>query len=332
MSAEALTSNSADNEVQLVATAAHSSGEVIQLPDGRAAIVAGLDSVAIGETFTAYVKGQYTVLKTASVVILDGGKLFWDRSAGKANFKQDVASGDFYLGVAVGDGASADTTIVVDLNVAQRNLIEWGKGIWDTVVVLTAGTVLPNPGTGLTGTDPGGLNTRFTFSATAEAQKVDAMSRQSVPVVSGSFLPFIAQGRVAIFNIGDNAALDINIGVASGTHATDADAIAESVFFHLDGTALDIKAESDDGTTEVAATDTTVDAVDDTYFEFWIDARVESSVKLYLDGVRVLSGSTFVLTAGAGPLKALFHMEKTSDDTLADVRIENFDVRLADVT
>lgn len=327
---EATLSSGATNEVSFVATSALTPGEVIQVPDGRAGIVAGQKSIAVGDLAVAYVEGQYNVAKTASVVILDGGKLFWDRSASKANYKQDVASGDFYLGVAIGDAASSDTVVVVDLNARQQNLIEWGKGIWDTVVVKTSGTVIPDLGAGLSGRDPGGIGERFTMSATAEASKVDAMSRQSVPVVSGAFLPFILQGRVAIYNVGDDAALDINFGVASGTHATDADAIAESVFFHVDGNSLVINAESDDGTTENAAATTGVTATDDTYHEYWIDGRDETNVKLYIDGVRVLSGTTFVLTAGSGPIKALIHIEKTSNDTVVDLRVENFDVRLTD--
>jgi hypothetical protein len=55
-----------------------------------------------------------------------------------------------------------------------------------------------------------------------------------------------------------NAASDTNIGLANATHATDADSIAEHLFIHLDG-GSSTSTPSPDGTTTVAATDTTVD-------------------------------------------------------------------------
>ena len=60
----------------------------------------------------------------------------------------------------------------------------------------------------------------------------------------------IFEARVAIFDIGDDAELDINFGLASASHATDMDLVAVSALFHLNGNVLDILAESDDGTTE----------------------------------------------------------------------------------
>jgi len=327
MSAEATLVDGAIGEIQLTATAAHAAGEVIQIPDGRAAIVGALSAVAIGDKFLAYTQGRFSVAKTASVVILDGAKVYWDRSASKASYKADVAQGDFYLGTAVGDAASADTEMTVDINAEQQNLIEFGKGGWDTVAVKTAGTVIPNPAAGLCGQEPGGITTRFSFSATSEAQKVDALSRQSIPVT----LPFIVEGRCAVYDIADAAAVDINIGIANGTHATDADSITESLFLHFDGNALDILAESDDGTTEVAATDTTVNAVDDTFFDFAIDMRDNTDPQVYINGVLVLSATVFAVNAATGPWKLLFHMEKTANDTTAEFRIEKFSARVVDV-
>jgi hypothetical protein len=313
--------------IVLVDALARSGGEIVQLASGRAAYRAGLKASDAGESSGYVDVGQILVPKTASVVILDGGKVFWDISAGSATYKLDPGTGDFLLGLAIGDAAGSDDVVLVDLNKQQVNLIEWGRGIWDSVAVKTAGTVIPNISAGLSGTDPGGSGCRFTFSATNEAQKVDALSRQSIPMAT----PFILSGRVAIYDIGDDAALDINVGVANATHATDADSITESAFLHLDGTSLNINAESDDGTTEVAATDTTVDAVDDTYFCFDIDARDLEDVKFYINGAQVLPDTTFKLDAATGPLKALLHVEKTANDTLADVRVDYLNVRTFDV-
>lgn len=298
--------------------AARVAGEVVQLPDGKAGVRAGLAASAAGDTNGYEVAGRFRFAKAATWVALPGIPIYWDRSANVAMYKQDVNSGDFFLGTCARDAASTDTEVVVDLNVTVPKLIEWGKGIWDSVAVKTAGTVIPNIAAGLSGQDPGGTGTRFTFSATSEAQKVDALSKQSIPVT----VPFIARGRIAIFDIGDNAALDISVGLANATHATDADSITESCFLHLDGNALDIYAESDDGTTEVAATDTTINAVDDTYFEFWIDGRDLADIQIYINGSLVLASTVFKLDAATGPLKMLLHLEKTTDNTLADVRVE----------
>ena len=136
--------------------------------------------------------------------------------------------------------------------------------------------------------------------------------------------------QVAVYDKGDDAALDINWGLANETHATDFDSVGEFVGFHVDGNATTLSAESDDGTTEVAATDTTLEAADDTFNEYWIDARNPADVKLYVDGVRVLSDSTFVLTDATGPVFPIVHLEKTSNDTPADVRVKSIRLRTGD--
>jgi predicted RecA/RadA family phage recombinase len=314
-------------EEQVTATAAHSAGEVIQLPDGRAGIVGGQQATASGDKMSVFTSGTWKLAKTASMVILDGGRVFWDRSASTTLYKAEPNTGDFYLGTAVGDAASADTTMLVALNAKQQNVIELGKGGWANVGVKTSGTVVPNAAVGLTGTQPGGTTTMLSFSATSEAQKTDIMSVQSIPVT----MPFIVEGRIAIYDIGDNAALDINVGIANDTHATDADSITESLFLHFDGNSLNINAESDDGTTEVAATDTTIDAVDNTYFDFAIDGRDLTDIQVYINGALVLGSTVFKLNAATGPLKLLAHIEKTANDTLADVRVEHFAARIVDV-
>jgi predicted RecA/RadA family phage recombinase len=307
--------------VDVVAAATLNSGEVLQLPDGRAAVKQGIKDAVSGDYTTLATEGRFVLQKTDAINILDGGRVFWDRSAGKANYK--MASGDFFVGVAVADAAAADTTVVVDLNVRPRyeiNLPPYnyeGLDTWVTEDTNGLGVVQDT------------VDNIFTlaFDAVAEAAQAALISGHSIPVADGP----IFEAEIAIFDEGDAANLDINFGLANASDADDADDITEAVFFHLDGSALSILAESDDGTTEVAATDTTKDAVDDTYAEYWIDARDLADVKLYIDGVRVLSGSTFKLDAATGPMKALVHLEKTSNDTLADVRVRALRVRSTDL-
>ncbi len=315
---EALLTKDADTIDVITPAAGYASGEVIQLSDGRAAVVMGLTPRTSGEPATLKTRGQFTLAKTASVMILEGDQLYWDRSANTVTPLKAAAGADFAIGVAVKDAASADTTVLCDLNVKPVYTIDIMRDPTESVIVLTAGTpaVTMRPG-----------QAEITFSATAEAQKADILSVHSVPVT----IPFIVEGRIAIYDIGDDAALDINIGIANGTHATDADSITESCFLHLDGKALDIFAESDDGTTEVAATDTLVDAVDNTYFDFRMDCRDLTDIQIYINGVNVLPASVFKLDKATGPLKLLAHLEKTSNDTTADVRISHLAIRAMDL-
>lgn len=307
----------AGHAMEYTAVAALNAGDFVQLPGGRVGQV--VLAVAAGEVASVETCGIVTATKATSMALLPGIRAYWDVANSRVTYDRSI-TGAFYIGVVTEDAAESDTTCKVRLNELPKRRISWGEGPWDCVAVRTAGQVVPNQALGLSGTDPGGVNTRFTFSATAEAQKVDALSRRVFRLADKAIMGW----RGAIYDIGDNAALDINIGVANGTHATDADSITESAFIHLDGTALDIKAESDDGTTEVSATDTTIDAVDDTSFEIWWDLRDTSNCKLYINGARVLSGTTFKLNAATGPMKVLApHMEKTSDDTTADVRTED---------
>lgn len=300
----------------ITAPEALSAGEIMQLCDGRAGVTAGLNAVASGDPATVLVAGQFTVAKIATKAVLAGGKLWWDRSASTATPIRTADS--FYLGVAVDDASTTATTVVVDLNVMPTNLIELGKGQW---------TNAATNGLGVAAAAYGGTELKLAFDAVAEAAMAAVYAADTVPLADGP----ICEMQVAIYDIGDDAALDINFGLANGTHATDFDSVTESVVFHLDGSALDIKAESDDGTTEVAATDTTKNAVDDTYFEVWIDARDLSDVKLYVDGVQVLSSTSFVLSDATGPVVPIVHVEKTSNDTTADVRVKAIEVRSTDL-
>lgn len=317
--AEILPYGLAGERVIVAPSAGYTGGEMLQLPDGRACYVDGLNSFDSGDPVNLKTEGLVEVAKTSGVVVLDGAPMYWDRSAGTATPLQAFdGTGDFFIGCAVKDAASTATSCWVDLNIQPRPLVDLWTSAWETIVVLTSGTpdLKMRGGTAV-----------LAFSATAEAQKVDLLSKDSFPT-SGWILDML----VAIYDIGDNAAADFNFGVANATHATDADAITESVFFHLDGTALDIKAESDDGTVEVAATDTTVNAVDDTYFLATIDARDNTDIQLYLNAVNVLPASVFKLNSATGPMKVLAHIEKTSNDTAGDLRVAKAQLRMMDHT
>lgn len=314
------------DENRVTAAAAIASGECWQLADGRAAVYQGQNAASSGDRVTFKTDGQHTFTKAASIVLVDGQPVYWEHSANAVTFAP-ASDRDFFVGCVVGDAASADTTVAVNLNVRPQYKIELGRNQESdeflTVVVKTVvgSTTVEVPDVKWR---PGSAS--MIFGATAEAQKVDLLSQQGFAVGSN----WIVEGCINVIDDGDAAAIDFNIGVANGTHATDADAITESCFLHLDGNALDLFAESDDGTTEVAATDTTVNIVLGTPVHFVIDGRNPADIQIYVNGVLQLGSTVFKLDLATGPLKLLAHMEKTSDDTTADYRVNYLRVRTAE--
>ena len=314
---------SADADVvKWTAEAAFEAGEVVQLPDGRAGVITGLEAIASGDEVAAKVSGIVTVTKTASICFLAGGRVFWDRSADAAHFRP--LSGDFYLGTVAKDAASAATTMTVDLNAKQVNLIDFdgspGETLWTHSAALGQGVTAATPA----------ARCKLAFDAVAEVARAALYPTETAKHVPIGDSP-ILEMKIACYNVGDDAALDVNFGLANGSHDTDFDSVTEFVGFHVDGAALDLKAESDDGTTEVAATDTTVNLADDTYVEVWIDCRDLDDIQLYVDGVNVLPDSVFKLDAATGPMFPIVHLEKTSNDTVADYRVEFIKLRPTDL-
>jgi len=314
-----------DETVDYTAVAAVTGGQVVQLSDGRAAVIpTDLEASELG---SASAVGIYSVAKTSGVVVLDGAPLWWDHSANSATPvpPMGAAAGDkdFYLGTAVGDVASATTTCKVSLNTQPVYIIDAARDAGETVIVKTVvgSTTVEVPNL----ISRGGSMTA-NFGTTAEAQKVDWLSKRSFPVGSN----WILEAVVEVVTNADADVADLNIGVANATHASDADSITESVFFHFDmGADLNLDAESDDGTTEVAATDTTIDWAEGTPIHLVIDGRTETDIQMYVNGVNVLPSSVFTLAAATGPLKALFHLEKSSNDSPGVVQLDSLKVRIA---
>ena len=312
------------DEVRVTAAAAVASGEVWQLKDGRAAVYTGLNAASSGDRVNYSTSGQYTMTKTASVVLLDGGRAYWDHSANAVTYKK-VNDRDFYLGRVVGDAASADTTCVVNLNVNPPYDIDLLR---DGALSVATGTAAAG---GFDIPKRYGGAMALSLTNTNEAQCVDALSVDRVAIAGNAIAEFI----VRLAANGSTSAVDLSIGLANGTSTTDADAITESVFFHIDGGALDIYAESDDGTTEVAATDTTINITEGSAvanrYEFWIDARDTADIQLYINGALVLGSTVFKLDAGTGPIGLLAHLEKTSGTaTAGPVYIDFAALRIAE--
>ncbi|VTU01004.1 Marine sediment metagenome DNA, contig: S01H1_S38408 (Fragment) OS=marine sediment metagenome GN=S01H1_78956 PE=4 SV=1: DUF2190 [Gemmataceae bacterium] len=288
--------------IDWTADAAYSAGDVIQLRDGRAAVLT--TDVVAGAVVGVYVAGIFKVTKTASMVALIGSGLFWDYSASAAHLLHRNDR-DFYLGAGQEDATSAATTVLVALNVKPEYAVSLEHG-FQSLVVQTAGFPYAQGN---------GRGAGVAFSATAEAQKADALSLRGMAPAGIA----IVDALVCVNLNGDAAAVDINVGLANGTHATDADSITEHLFCHIDGASTNINFQSKDGTTTVASADSTVDFTAGTPFLVQFDLRNLEDVQVYVDGVNVLPASVFKLNAATGPLRALLHMEKTSDDSPGNV-------------
>lgn len=318
--AECVTYQDEEDVLDYTPAADVAAGEVIQLRDGRAAWAPS--AISSGVKGSVAVCGLVTVAKTASMVILDGGRVYWDHSANKAHYAS-VSDRDFYLGVAVGDAASADTTMVVNLNVLPVYKLDLIRDPYLTTPVGTQalGGFLPPAREG------GALALKLT--ATSEAQKADALTVERIAPGAKGIAEFIFR----MPNGGSGSASDFSLGLANATHATDADSITDSIFFHMDGGSTTIYAECDDGTNETAATTTATTFTAGTAMtnrvEGWIDCRDLSSIKFYINGARVASGTTFSVAAMTNTLGILAHVEKTTGTETADMTIDLARVRIA---
>lgn len=293
--------------------AAVAAGEFHQGADGRAGYMSGNTGAAAGELRNFETSGQVTLPKTAGISLLDGGRAYWDYSANAITF-QKVNDRDFYAGRVVGDAASGDTTCVVNLNVDPP---------YDVDVVRDACLVVP-VGTQVVGAfgfpkKVGGA-TSIELTATNEAQKIDLLSVDGFAVGANAIIE-------AIFRIPDGdaaGAADFNVGLANGTHATDADAITEHLFCHVDGNSTNLNVQSKTGGATTASTDSTKDYTAGSAVanrvEVWIDTRNPADVQVYVNGVNVLPASVFDISAAASTLFLLAHLEKTaSTDTFKAV-------------
>jgi hypothetical protein len=292
----------------ITVAAAASAGELRQGPDGRAYYLKSQSGAAINDANVKYVdNGQVTVTKTAGIVILDGGRVYWDRSARAAHYKQ-VDDQDFYAGVAVGDAASADTTMTLKLNVEQSRKICSARDPFTSTIIGTQALG------GLGIIRRGGAH-NLELDATNEAQKLDLLSKDGFGIASNA----IVEGAFNVISDGAGTVVDVSIGVANASHATDASSATRRMYVHLDANSVNINAESSDGTTTVAITDTTIDYTEGVgnanRVEFWMDFRTPGDAQLYINGSLVLASTVFAMTLAA-TLYLLCHIEKTaSTDT-----------------
>jgi hypothetical protein len=307
------------NRLQYISQGSIPAGKIWQTRDGRGSVYPGTVAGAATDTLTLYGSGQPNVVANSAVNILDGGPVYWDRTNGYATFKRVGANRGFFLGSAVGDSLLA-ASMTVNENIAPRYDVDLERDPWTTAVIGTQAA----GGLGPPGLRGGALD--FLLTSTNEAQKVDALSDDGI--ITGS--KGIFEAAVKVINGGASTHAKFYIGLANATHATDPTAVAEYIYFEIDSNVTKINAQSSDGTTTVAKTDTTKTYTTNTRFELWIDVRDPTNVKLYVDGVRVLSGTTFSLAAGASNLFLLAWLGKTASTDTAEFQVDWCRVRTAE--
>jgi hypothetical protein len=310
------------SETSVALTASALAGQIRQLPDGRAAIMRGAIAGVSGTTRSFSDTGKITLDKATTYALLNGGRAYWNHDTNQVHFKK-VGDRDFYLGRISGNAAQADTQCTVDFNCKP----EWE---YDLDLLRDAYATTPIGTQALGGFLPPQRNggaLHLLLSATNEAQKVDALSVESFSKLAKAVVEF--QWRV--LNDGGAGAQDFSIGIASATHATDADSIPNHLLFHQDGGATAIKAQSKDGTTTVAATDTTKTYTEGATVaerkEGWIDLSNPADPQLYIDGVNVSPAIVFDVSAAANEFRLLAHLEKTATADVFEVAIDRLCAR-----
>jgi hypothetical protein len=157
------------------------------------------------------------------------------------------------------------------------------------------------------------------LEATSEAQDIN--------VDFGDVLPFrmdqnlIWEARVAFSAI--TASNNAVWGIASELNA-DPDTVAESAWFRIDGTTA-LKVETDDGTTNTDDTAAGTIEADGTYHIYRIDCTdLTTSVKFYLDNVRVAAATAhpFAATGADAAVQPYFHLNKAANTSTLTMLID----------
>lgn len=279
--------------------------QVIQLPSGKVGYLNRATAAATGEAAELQTSGTAKLAKTTSMVLLPGGRAYWDHSANAVSYRKN-ADRDFYVGRVAEDATSGESSCMVLLNEDPRYDRDIVRDGFISVLVGTSAV----SGFGYPVNLGGALI--FELTATNEAQKVDALGVDGFATGANA----IIEGAFRVISDGAGTVVDVSMGVANGTDASSADSITESIFCHLDANNTNINFESDDGTTEVAATDSTTDYTEGSALasrkEFWIDMRNPADVQIYVDGALVLDATTFNVNVAAGPWFLIVHVEKSS--------------------
>lgn len=301
--------------IDFTPVAACSAGDVVKLPDGRAGVC--VNDIAAAALGSAWIDGVFRCTKHTSGALLLGGDVVWDVSASHAQHAADNSSTDYFMGVVVNqDEPAADVLVDVDLNKRSTYDIDLSNGdfIAEELAAGVAGSVDAYPGGGA----------RIVISSGNEVQ---ANCLRSVRTILGSSKPIF---ECKLFRAATtDAAVDMDWGLATGGHASDFESVTNFAAFHSDGDDLVIDSHSDDNSTDRALATTTISLVEGTFAEYWIDARDDTNVKFYVDGVLVDTSATKRLLTNAltAALAAVVMIEKTTGTAVGGCTISRLRVR-----
>jgi hypothetical protein len=294
---------------RLVLAAAVEPGDVLQYHDGRACVVESVKDLAIGDEAGVIIQGgDVEVPLTTNVALVKGAPYWWDESANAVIACPGLNVGDFYLGTAAEDKVGG-TGVRGKIRLNAKPEFAWS--LKDGGSTGAGDKLVETLGLGVRFLS--GSSARLEFDAVSEAATAYVLSSDALPTAD----KFLFHAIVNVVANGDASAFDAVIGIANDGHATNPDTIAQSAFVSINGADTKLYGESDDDSTEVAATDTTTTFTAGTPFSVLWDKRDNAGLKLYINGIRRLSATEFVLSAAGGPLKALAMMEKTANDTAA---------------
>lgn len=320
---DASLSRSSSSDRRLTAQSAIPAGKVWQLADGSAGVYTSPFAASSGQSVAFSTTGQWVVTKQTGIQVLDGGRVYWSRANSWATYARN-ADRDFYLGRAVGDSQSSDTSLTVNLNVDPRYDRELAR---DPYVSALIGTPAAGGFGSSGGPNPRGGALEFLLAGTNEAEKMDALGRDGW--ASGLATCLVEMGLVVVAQGGGSAAL-FSCGIASGTHATAADSITQHLLCRLLENSSNIEVSAGDGTNTLAATATGQTFTTGSRFELWFDCRTPGSIKVYVNGVQVLSGSTINVSAAASPWYLLAHLVKSASTDTLEVDVDWLRVRFAE--
>lgn len=289
-------------------------GAIRHLRSGMSGWFNSTIGAATGDSANLSTGDLITATKPNTIQFLDGVPVYWSPASQQTNFKAATNTQDFFLGTAYGDASLASTSMSVMMNTNPPPLYyDWSLLRDECVPPVIVGT----QGLNTMGVFTYNAAPRMILSTTNQAQKMDLLAVKSFPVASRSIIRLC----VNVLAGGAGGAQDFNIGVASGTNATDFDSITQYVALHINGNDNKIYFQSKDGTTTVAATDSTKTFTAGTPFEAWLDMRNPLSVGMYVDAVQVLVSTTFNVVAAALPWLPIVHLEKTAAADVFEVSI-----------
>ncbi|MGO9111162.1 MAG: capsid cement protein [Thermoguttaceae bacterium] len=96
-------------------------GDVLQLADGRIAIIAGVgggaDAAQSGDMLSVYTLGVFQFVCPSATTFSDGAKAYWDPVALTIVTTGGNGNGSFYAGLVIGAKVAGALSVLVDINV-----------------------------------------------------------------------------------------------------------------------------------------------------------------------------------------------------------------------